>query len=105
MVKQNPDQRAYYTNLGNLPFLILCEPKLIKELSLNPRKFRKFNLYKHSKLSYDSGIFFSEDEKWAGIRGIIRHSFNHEHLKAMIPTMKKKIITYVDKLKEEIEGK
>ena len=30
MLKENPDQSAYLTNIGNRPFLILCEPKLIK---------------------------------------------------------------------------
>jgi hypothetical protein len=25
MVKENPEQRAYLTNIGNLPYLILCQ--------------------------------------------------------------------------------
>ena len=44
MIRQNPDQRAYLTNLGSKPFLILCDPNLVRQLSLNPKKFRKFNL-------------------------------------------------------------
>ena len=77
MIRENPDQRAYLTNLGSKPFLILCDPNLVRELSLNPKKFRKFNLLKHSGLSYVLGIFFAEDDYWSSIRGIIRHSFNH----------------------------
>lgn len=59
MIQENPDQKAYFTNLGSSPFLILCDPQLVRELSLNPKKFKKFNLYKHSRLSYDEGIFFA----------------------------------------------
>ena len=33
----------------------------INKDNLNPKKFRKFNLYKHSKHSYDRGIFLAED--------------------------------------------
>mgnify|MGYP000536607257 CR=1 FL=1 len=58
MIKENPDTKAYFTNLGSKPFLILCDPALVKELSLAPKKFRKFNLYKHSSQAYVKGIFF-----------------------------------------------
>lgn len=58
MLKQNPDQMAYLTNIGNRPFLILCDPKLIKELCLNHKQFKKFNIFKHSDLTYTKGIFF-----------------------------------------------
>lgn len=104
MVKENPDQRAYFTNLGSMPFLILCDPVLIREFNLNPRKYRKFNLYKHSRLAYDTGIFFSEDEHWSNIRSIIRHSFDHEQLKAMIPTMQRSIQGYIADFKQKIEA-
>lgn len=30
MIKENPDQRAYFTNLGSKPFLILCDPQLVR---------------------------------------------------------------------------
>jgi hypothetical protein len=59
MMKENPDQLAYMTNLGNRPFLILTDPKLIKELSLSPKKFKKFNIFKHSDKAYTQGIFFA----------------------------------------------
>lgn len=52
MIKENPDQKAYLTNLGSKPFLILCDAKLIKELSLNPKKFKKYNMFKHSDKAY-----------------------------------------------------
>jgi len=81
LIKENPDQKAYFTNLGNRPFLILCNPILIKELSLNPKKYRKFNLYKHSNKSYLQGIFLTEDEDWSAQKTIIKHSFNHDKLK------------------------
>ena len=103
MIKENPDQRAYFTNLGSKPFLILCDPELVREFSLDPKKYRKFNLYKHSSLSYDNGIFFAEDDHWANIKGIIRHSFGHEQLRNMIPTMKKSISDYNQLLKAKIE--
>ena len=61
MIKENPDQKAYLTNIGSKPFLIICDAQLVKEVSLNPKKFRKFNLFKHSKHSYDRGIFLAED--------------------------------------------
>lgn len=99
MIKDNPDQKAYFTNLGSKPFLILCDPQLVRDFSLNPRKFRKFNLYKHSRLSYEKGIFLSEDETWSNMRSIIRHSFGHEQLKDMIPSMKRSILEYNKSLK------
>lgn len=64
MLKQNPDQMAYLTNIGNRPFLILCDPKLIKELCLNHKQFKKFNIFKHSDLTYTKGIFFVPNEDW-----------------------------------------
>ena len=30
MIRENPDQRAYLTNLGSKPFLILCDPNLVR---------------------------------------------------------------------------
>ena len=60
MIKENPDQLAYLTNVGHKAFLILCDPKLIKEVSLSPKRFRKFNLFKHSNMAYSRGIFFAE---------------------------------------------
>ena len=30
MIKQNPNQKAYFTNLGSRPFLILCDAQLVK---------------------------------------------------------------------------
>ena len=103
MIRDNPDQKAYLTNLGSKPFLILCDPNLVRELSLNPKKFRKFNLMKHSSLSYVKGIFFAEDDYWLSIRGIIRHSFSHDQLKSMIPLMNRSISTYVTNLQKKIE--
>lgn len=94
MIKENPNQKAYLTNLGSRPFLILCDPQLVRELCLNPKKFRKFNLFKHSRHAYDKGIFLVEDENWSGIRGIIRHSFSHDQLKSMIPIMQKSLSFY-----------
>ena len=102
MIRENPDQRAYLTNLGSKPFLILCDPNLVRELSLNPKKYRKFNLLKHSNLSYTLGIFFAEDDYWTSIRGIIRHSFSHDQLKGMIPMMQKSIAAYADKVSQKI---
>ncbi len=77
MVRKDPDMKAYLTNLGNRPFLILTDPKLMKEVTLNPKKFRKLNLMKHVDKAYSKGIFFVEDEDWKAERGIISHAFNH----------------------------
>jgi hypothetical protein len=30
MIKENPDQKAYLTNIGSKPFLIICDAKLVK---------------------------------------------------------------------------
>jgi len=103
MIKENPDQKAYMTNLGTKPFLILCDAQLVREVCLNPKKFRKFNLFKHSRHAYERGIFLAEDEQWSNIRGIIRHSFNHEQLKAMIPTMQSSIKSNYCALRKRIE--
>jgi hypothetical protein len=78
LIKENPNQRAYFTNLGSRPFLILCEAGLIKEVSLNQKKFDKFNLYKHSDKIYEKGIFFVDDGEWNKERNIMKHSFNHD---------------------------
>ena len=56
-------------------------------MALNPKLFKKFNIFKHSDKSYKQGIFFSEGEDWAAEKSIIRHSFNYESLKRMIPFM------------------
>lgn len=104
LIQENPDQRAYFTNIGSRPFLILCDALLIKELSLNPKKYRKFNLYKHSNKSYLQSIFLTEDEDWAAQKTIIRHSFNHEKLKQMIPPMQKSIDSFAQRLKEKIRA-
>ncbi len=98
MMKENPDQLAYMTNFGHREFLVLCDPQLIKELSLNHKKFRKYNLFKHSKKAYTKGIFFVDDEDWTAERGIIRHSFNHEQLKNMIVMMDDSIKRFCNRL-------
>lgn len=47
MMKENVDQKAYLTNLGNKSFLILTDIDLIKSLSLNHKLFEKIKLLKH----------------------------------------------------------
>ena len=95
LIRQDPDLPAYLTNLGYKPLLILSDAKYIKELSLNSKNYRKFNLYKHSEKSYTKGIFLSEDEDWSSQKAVIRHSFNHEALKKMIPVMQDSIDRYL----------
>lgn len=75
--------------------LILNNAKYVKEVSLNAKNFRKFNLYKHSDKSYTKGIFLVEDEDWVSQKSIIRHSFNHEALKQMLPIMKSTISQFL----------
>ncbi len=77
MIKENPEQKGYLTNFGYKPLLILCDAKLIKELSLNPKRFKKYNMFKHSDKAYTQGIFFVEGEDWTAERSIVRHSFNY----------------------------
>ena len=98
MVKDDPELNGYLTNLGYKPMLILSHPKYVKELSLSAKSFKKFNLFKHSELSYTRGIFFVEDEHWMQVRSIIRHSFNHEAVKKMIPIMQESIHKYLGKI-------
>lgn len=57
LVKENPEANGYFTNLGYKPMLVVCRAQLIKEISTNASKFKKFNLYKHSNKSYEKGIF------------------------------------------------
>ena len=87
MVKDDPDLKAYLTNLGNRPFLILTDPKLIKEVTQNPKKFEKLNLFKHVDKSFARGIFFVEGDDWRAERTIISHAFSYEQLRQMIPPL------------------
>jgi hypothetical protein len=87
MVKENPDVKAYYTNIGHRPMLILCDAHLVKEYLLGSKKFRKFNLYKHNDISYKQGLFLADEELWTSQKSIVKHSFNHESMKRMIPSM------------------
>ena len=100
LVKANPDINAYLTNLGYKPLLILNNAKYVKELSLNAKNFKKFNLFKHSEKSYTQGIFFAEDEDWVSQKAIIRYSFNHEALKKMIPAMQQSISKFLNRKKD-----
>jgi hypothetical protein len=77
MTKENPDLSAYYTNIGYLPMIIMCDAQLVKEFLLSSKKFRKFNLYKHNKLNFKQGLFLAEEELWARQKAIVKHSFNH----------------------------
>ena len=95
--------KAYLTNLGNRPFLILTDPKLIKEVTLNPKKFRKLNLMKHIDKAYSKGIFFVEDDEWKAERGIISHAFSYEHLKRIIPIMTSSTNDFITRLKQDID--
>ena len=96
----NPEANGYLTNLGYKPMLVVCSAKLIKEISTNARSFKKFNLYKHSHKSYTKGIFLVEGEDWSAQRAIVRHSFSHESLKKMIPTMNDSINRFLKRIKE-----
>lgn len=77
MVRTNPEIKAYFTNIGYKPMLILCEAQLVKEYLLNSKKFRKFNLFKHNRISYKQGLFLVDEEMWARQKAIVKHSFNH----------------------------
>lgn len=99
LVKENPDQNAYLTNVGYKPMLVVCSAKLIKEISTNAKDFRKFNLYKHSDKSYLKGIFLVEGDDWSSQKSIIRHSFNHDSLKKMIPIMNDSIHNFLKRIK------
>lgn len=100
MMKENPDQKAYLTNLGDRAFLILTDIELIKSLSLNHRMFEKIKLLKHMELSYLKGIFFAEGSEWKGQKELVGPAFNHEHLTRMVPIMKKTINMYLDERKK-----
>ena len=94
MVKENPDLKAYYTNIGYLPMIILCDAALVKEFLLGAKKFRKFNLYKHSNLSYNQGLLLADEELWSRQKPIVKHSFSHDSMKRMLPSMEKSINRY-----------
>lgn len=83
--------------------LVVCNAKLIKDISTNPRSFKKFNLYKHSHKSYTKGIFLVEGEDWSAQKAIVRHSFNHEALKKMIPIMNDSINRFLGGIKNQIK--
>lgn len=87
MVKENPDLKAYFTNIGYMPMIILCDAQLVKEFLLASKKFRKLNLFKHSQLTYKQGLFLAEEEEWGKQKSVVKHSFNHESMKKMIPAM------------------
>lgn len=103
MVRENPDLKAYYTNIGYIPMLILCDSQLVKEFLLASKRFRKFNLFKHSQLTYKLGMFLSEEELWSRQRSIVKHSFNHENMKRMIPVMERSIDQFTNRTLEAIE--
>jgi cytochrome P450 len=87
MVKENPDQLAYLTNLGDKSFLVITDSQLVKEMSLEHKNFEKFKPFKHMDLCYLRGIFFAEGQDWKIQKELIAPAFNYEHLKRMIPIM------------------
>lgn len=103
MVKENPELKALYTNIGYFPMLILCDAQLIKEFLLASKKFRKLNLFKHSSLTYKLGLFLAEEELWGRQKALVKHSFNHENMKRMIPIMERSIKEFTDRFKSRIE--
>lgn len=104
MVKENPDTKAYFTNIGYLPMLILCDAQLVKEYLLGSKKFRKFNLYKHNDITYKQGLFLADEELWTRQKAIVKHSFNHENMKRMIPSMEMSIRRYTADLLTKIQS-
>jgi cytochrome P450 len=80
--------------------LVVCSAKLIKEISVNPHNFKKFNLFKHSYKSYLKGIFLAEGDNWAQQRVIIGPSFNNNSLKKMIPIMHDSINKFLQRIKK-----
>lgn len=82
--------------------LILCDAQLIKEYLLNPKKYKKLNLYKHNDKAYSKGLFLAEDDEWTRQKTIVRHSFNHENMKRMIPAMMKSIEGFNQRLIQTI---
>jgi cytochrome P450 len=103
MIRENPDLKAYYTNIGYLPMLIFCDAQIVKDFLLASKKFRKFNLYKHSQLTYQLGMFLAEEEQWSKQRSIVKHSFNHENMKRMIPAMERSIDEFTNRYLEAID--
>lgn len=99
MIQQDPDQKAYLTNLGDRTFLLLTDVELVKFLCQNHKMFEKLKLFKHMDLSYIKSIFFAEAEEWKCQRELVGPGFNHQHLTRTIPTMKKVIMRYIDGIK------
>lgn len=104
MVRENPDLKGYITNLGNRPFLILCEAQIIKDFLHQYKKFRKLAFFKNIEKSYSKGIFFAPDDDWAPIRSIVSHSFNNEQLKKMMPAMMDSIEKFAERIKVEVQA-
>ena len=100
-MKENPDQKAYLTNLGNKSFLILTDIDLIKSISINHRNYEKIKLLKHMELSYLRGIFFAEGQNWKQQKELVGPAFNHDHLTRMVPTMKTTINKYITQRKSD----
>jgi|JI6StandDraft_1071083.scaffolds.fasta_scaffold57022_5 cytochrome P450 len=89
MMRENPDQKAYLSNLGDKTFLIVTDTDLVREICLEFKNYHKFKVFKHVDLCYLRGIFFAEGADWKMQRALIGPAFNHEHLEHMIPIMMK----------------
>ncbi len=77
MMRENPDQKAYLSNLGDRTFLIVTDSDLVREICLNFKDYQKFKIFKHMDLCYLRGIFFSEGSDWKMQRSLIGPAFNH----------------------------
>lgn len=104
MMKENPEQRAYLTNLGDKSFLIMTESGLVREMIQDFKSYEKYKVFKHMDLCYLRGIFFAEGDDWKTQRAIIGPAFNHDHLERMIPIMMKTSKEYMVKKLTTIEN-
>jgi cytochrome P450 len=88
MVRENPDLKAYMSNIGDRLFLVIVHPELIREFSLAFQDYKKFKMFKHQELNYDRGLFFAHGDDWRVQRDFIGPAFTHERLQNAIPIMR-----------------
>jgi len=88
IIKENPNLKFLATNLCPSCYLVLADPKILKDFFNQHDYYKKAEMTAMYKNVLGNGIFFSEEDSWERRRRLISKSFHYEFIRAKLPYIK-----------------
>ena len=98
--KDHPNPKYEVSHIKKNPFIILQDPKYIKEFLQKQHNYKKMHFIDVLRPLVGKGLVSAEGDTWKRHRKIVSASFNFEFLKMNIPEIQNTAREFFDKMSE-----